>query len=1609
MKKLLSLLLAVIMTACALAASLPASAASFIDVKPGRWSEEYINYAVKAGYLKGVGGNRFDPSGTTTRAMVVTVLWRIEGEPDTAFRSDFKDVPGNKWYSVPVIWAKDSGVVTGVSADRFNPDGPITREQLAAMLFRYSTYKGYSVSGRADLSGYSDGTKISGWAADAFAWAVSAGLINGVTDKTLVPGGPATREQLAAILKRFDENVKLAYNEPAPLSTFAEAEYPLVKNADFYVSTAGSDENDGSFEHPFATFGKAIEAARGVEKTAAKGSVTVAFMAGEYGALSVSLTAADSGTADCPVIFCKYGDGDVVFNNGFDVASSELKEISADEKSLFPAKSADKIKKTDVSDRLTNYDPASLMVTGDDGDCTLARYPNKFPDGTDDLMKGCGYTISETQIRISLSHFKNRIVKYHAPEELYLYGYLTTGWYKDLLETGGYTVDPETGDFDFLITHPESARMGSLRYPEFDSAFWNKTALVNASEELDAAGEYWIDKNTGTFYVFSPSGDYHFTGGADMITIYGTEYLTFRGLDFKNATGYMIKADGHPRGMTIDGCTFSGCTAESMVSIEGGKMSVPFDVTVKNSTFSTCAAEGLRIRGQNSTDKFGTGTGVVVDNNLFTLTNLRIGNMGALKVEVSGPLVSHNVFKKCFWEGIDFRGASNMIAEYNVLDEVCYNGDDTGAMNNWNSVDCCGNIVRYNLFMNIGGGTNGRNSLYLDDTAGTTVESNIFYNVDCTALNNGISKYNVFKNNVIIQPRENYGTGCAYRTEATLITEENMAAGTPDGILSTEFYKRWKNAFEYFDSHPDVKAQAAEMWPGYFDISLDLDDWQKPEFCMNSSLVITGNVEINRAGAVGEYDETISKYSTIENNVGYTTAENPMFVNPTAGDYSLREGVDFPDYHFEKIGRYPVPAPEPEPEPEPLVYNPPVIVSRYTEKDYPLVTDADFYVSTTGSDSNDGSLAHPFRTMNKAVEAVRAIPKTAEKGGVKVAFMAGEYGTLRVSMTAEDSGTPECPVIYCKYGDGDVVFNNGIDLTPDSFSDLDESDRALFNNKAADKIKKCDISSLFDKGLDKDTLFVFSDDWICTVARYPNKHEDGADQLFASGETFSSTALQITHPMLVRRLASYSPETVAKMKIYGYIIRGYRKDTFKAASFDPNTGVLEIANWETSEFGVMRSGWRGADGNGIKLCILDVPYELDAKDEYWVDDETGTIYFFNPNGEYHIPAEGTMISMDHTDDITFRGLSFRNTTGQFIGAEMSHGITIDLCEFKGVSSTAGVRIYNCSKERSFDIAITNSEFSCAYGASAYVNGRCADADRYTKHANVLFDNNLVRSSNLVYDVENAVDFPYNNDLTVTHNSFVHSSRGAVSFSKSYNVLIEYNDFDSVMINSEDGGAVYSNGNVDGRHIKVCHNFFNYMPPDGTGTFGYYVDDNTAGVDIYENLFYYAACPVMLHLGRDNVVHDNVFIDKVGAVLSNGHRSVFEAEGIEQGLKDGDVRKALKAYTTLFENIDKYPEYRAGVEIWSPEVLDYHFDYDNMDDPNFVFNPVNTIVDNVYINNTGAVDELTDKYQIKYVTIGGLRGYTLDENPFFVNPTAGDYRIKAGADIKDIQFEKIGRY
>lgn len=178
----------------------------FTDVNEGDWFYDAVCYVYENDMMNGVSETAFAPNATTSRAMIVTILYRLEKEPAVS-GSSFTDVPSGQWYSNAVAWAAENGIVNGVTATTFAPNSAITREQMAAILYRYAAWKGCDVSGRVDLSGYTDAASVSGYATEAMAWANAEGLITGVTNTTLRPAGSAVRAQAATILMRLCENV----------------------------------------------------------------------------------------------------------------------------------------------------------------------------------------------------------------------------------------------------------------------------------------------------------------------------------------------------------------------------------------------------------------------------------------------------------------------------------------------------------------------------------------------------------------------------------------------------------------------------------------------------------------------------------------------------------------------------------------------------------------------------------------------------------------------------------------------------------------------------------------------------------------------------------------------------------------------------------------------------------------------------------------------------------------------------------------------------------------------------------------------------------------------------------------------------------------------------------------------------------------------------------------------------------------------------------------------------------------------------------------------------------------------------------------------------------
>ena len=142
-----------------------------------------------------------------TRGMAATILYSLEGSPAVSAKSPFSDVADGQWYAKAVTWAEENGIVGGIDSESFAPEAGVTREQLAAILYRYAQYKKYSVSAGEDTNilSYTDVAQVASYAMPAFQWAVGAGIINGTTATTLSPKGSATRGQVAAILHRYCE------------------------------------------------------------------------------------------------------------------------------------------------------------------------------------------------------------------------------------------------------------------------------------------------------------------------------------------------------------------------------------------------------------------------------------------------------------------------------------------------------------------------------------------------------------------------------------------------------------------------------------------------------------------------------------------------------------------------------------------------------------------------------------------------------------------------------------------------------------------------------------------------------------------------------------------------------------------------------------------------------------------------------------------------------------------------------------------------------------------------------------------------------------------------------------------------------------------------------------------------------------------------------------------------------------------------------------------------------------------------------------------------------------------------------------------------------------
>ena len=181
----------------------------FTDVSEKDWFYGDVMFVYENGLMLGTSKTLFSPYGTATRGMMATILWRMEGSPVPKGKNSFTDVEAGKWYADAITWTAENGIFAGYGKDKFGPDDPITREQLAAIFYRYADYKGYDLTVKGNLDKFKDADKITDYAKTAMQWAVGSSLVKGKSGNLLDPQGTATRAEIAAMLHRFIEKYEL--------------------------------------------------------------------------------------------------------------------------------------------------------------------------------------------------------------------------------------------------------------------------------------------------------------------------------------------------------------------------------------------------------------------------------------------------------------------------------------------------------------------------------------------------------------------------------------------------------------------------------------------------------------------------------------------------------------------------------------------------------------------------------------------------------------------------------------------------------------------------------------------------------------------------------------------------------------------------------------------------------------------------------------------------------------------------------------------------------------------------------------------------------------------------------------------------------------------------------------------------------------------------------------------------------------------------------------------------------------------------------------------------------------------------------------------------------
>lgn len=711
---------------------------------------------------------------------------------------------------------------------------------------------------------------------------------------------------------------------PAPVNlSVPEGKTIMITNGDYYVSLDGNDGNDGSLEHPFATIEKARDEIRGLkaESGLPDGGITVCVKGGEYNVSSLQFDSRDSGSEGKPITYRAYGDKEVILNGGVTLNSGDFTPVNSDAKSRLCFTARNHVVQIDLTKYgLSAADWGKLYAIGAfniaykyDGDVsgpnqcelffndermTLARYPNgdKYNKTGEIIDMGeygeyppQNYMTGWSEIRnprggtfktdfITNSKIKN----WKSLDDVWLYGFFFWDWADSSTPVKAADTKKSTLTTEY----------GSQYAFKKDAIYY----FYNVFEELDTAGEWYLDRNSGILYLY-PTDDMASAvinlsiSTENIIKVSNANYLDFTGFNIKGTRGDGVSIIGYNN--TIEGCMISNCAGSGII-ING------YNNKAVGNEIKSMGKGGISLSGGERTT-LTHGNNIADNNHIHNYGEIYKTYWAGVILNGVGNICSHNEIHDAPHMAITY-GGNDQLIEYNRIYDVVKQSSDAGAIYAGRDFTAYGDVVRYNCIYNIGSGDFKPDGIYWDDAlSGQTAYGNILINVPKSGFQLGGGRDLSVINNIII----NADTAIRYDDRAR------------EGVVSDGWFRGHVNnlnagMWQWLLNSPYKTDIWAAAYPQLAKVTHDFSDVDNPYFAVNPSFsIVKNNIIVDRSNNIGSIAESVYKFSTVENNPAYLILENPGFVDFRNGNYMLRnnapvlkELTEFNQIPFEEIGRY---------------------------------------------------------------------------------------------------------------------------------------------------------------------------------------------------------------------------------------------------------------------------------------------------------------------------------------------------------------------------------------------------------------------------------------------------------------------------------------------------------------------------------------------------------------------------------------------------------------------------------------------------------------------------------------------------------------------------------